>query len=301
MRIAIAGGTGLIGGALAEALRARGDEVLVLTRGRPTRPGQLRWDPSAEEVNRTQLGTLDAFVNVAGTPIAQPWTPSHRRAVRQSRLESTGFAARLVAEQDNCALINGSAVGIYGPGRDGEELTESSAPGTGGLAELVKDWEAAAAPAVEAGRRVAWARTGVILAPRTLTTISMTLPALLGLASTMGSGSQYWPWITLVDEVRAFIHLIDHDIHGPVNLAAPTQTTQRDLSRALAERSFGRAWGGVPTPAFLFRALFREFADEIIGSKLVIPAVLTESGFTFQHATMRQAVAWLAGSTAAEG
>lgn len=295
MRIAIAGGSGLIGGALATALRERGDDVLVLTRATPRDPGQLRWDPDQGEINHTMLGAIDAFVNLAGAPIAQPWTPSHKKAVRTSRLRATDFAARIVADLPGCALINGSAVGIYGSGREGEELDESSAPGEGGMADLVQDWEAAAAPALLAERRVAFARTGVILAPGTPTTLSMTLPARVGVIATMGSGSQYLPWITLTDEVNALIHLIDNDIHGPANLAAPTPATQRALSQAIVEQSTGRAWATLPTPAFVFRTVFQEFADEIIGSKMVAPSVLTESGFTFTHPEILDAARWLTG------
>lgn len=292
MRIAIAGGTGLIGAAVAATLRRRGEEVLVLTRGVPRRPGQLRWDPDRGAIQRDMLGSLDALVNFAGTPIARPWTPGHREAVRVSRLRSTDFAARIVAEQPGCALINGSAVGIYGPGRDGVELTELSAPGEGFLPSLVQDWEAAAQPALDAGNRVAFARTGVVLDAESLTTKPLILLARLGLVSPMGPGDQIWPWITLADHVRAVIHLIDHGIAGPVNLAAPRPATQRELSKALTRQLRG-SWAAVPVPGAVFRLVFGDFADEIIGSKHVVPAVLQESGFRFEHDDIAAAARWL--------
>ncbi len=292
MRIAVAGGTGLIGSRVAAALRARGDEVLVLTRGVPRQPGQLQWDPDKREIHRGMLGRIDVFANFAGAPIARPWTPSHKGLIRSSRLRSTDFIARLAAEQPGSVLVNQSVTGFYGPGRDGEVLTEQSEPGQGFLPRLARDWEAATAPARDAGNRVVLPRTGMVIAPQALTGFPLVLLGRLGVASRLGSGHQVWPWITLADEVAALVHLIDTDIHGPVNLAAPSATTQLEMSRAINSALRG-TWITAPAPGIVFKLVFADFADEILGSHHVDPTVLRSSGFTFSHPDPTTMAAWL--------
>lgn len=295
MRIAVAGGTGLIGSALTQALRARGDDVLVLTRGTPRQPGQLSWDPDNRRIHRGMLGEVDVFVNVAGAPIARPWTPSHKEQIRSSRLRSTDFIARLAAEQPGSVLVNQSGTGFYGSGRDGEVLTEKSPPGEGFMARLTADWEAATAPAQDAGNRVVLPRTGVVIAPQALTGFPLVLLGRLGVASRLGSGHQVWPWITLADEVDALTFLIDTDVRGPVNLASPAVDTQLEISRAINSALRG-TWVTAPAPGLLFKLAFGDFADEIIGSHNVDPAVLRASGFTFSHPDRDSLAAWLTAS-----
>ena len=296
MRIAVAGGTGMIGGALTRALRQRGDEVLVLTRGTPRQPGQLHWDPDNRRIHRGMLGEVDVFANFAGAPITRPWTPSYKEQIRSSRLRATDFIARLAAEQPGSILVNQSVSGIYGPGRDGEVLTEGSQPGKGFLPRLALDWEAATAPAREAGNRVVLPRTGVVLAREALTSFPLVWLGRLGVATRLGSGHQVWPWITLADEVSALIHLIDHDVHGPVNLAAPSVDTQLEISRAINATMRG-TWITVPAPGALFQLVFGDFADEIIGSHNVDPHVLYSTGFTFLHPNRDAMASWLTASS----
>lgn len=296
MRIAVAGGTGMIGGALTTALRERGDEVLVLTRGTPRQPGQLHWDPDNRQIHRGMLGRIDVFANFAGAPITRPWTPSHKEEIRASRLRSTDFIARLAAEQPGSVLLNQSVSGIYGPDRDGEVLTEDSQAGQGFLPRMAREWEAATAPAREAGNRVALSRTGVVLAPGALTSFPLVLLGRLGVASRLGSGHQVWPWITLADEVAALIHLMDNDIHGPVNLASPSVDTQLEVSLAINAALRG-TWITAPAPGFIFELVFRDFADEILGSHHVEPAVLRATGFSFSHPDAAAMASWLTASS----
>lgn len=297
MRVAIAGGTGMIGASLATALRERGDEVLVLTRGTPKEPGQLQWDPDRRQVHRGMLGDVDALVNLAGAPVGRRWSDAYKEKLRTSRLRSTDFAARLVAEQPSAVLINGSAVGYYGSDRADEPLSEASRAGTTFLAGLTQDWEAATAPAQDAGNRVALARTGIVLAPRAMSTMPLLALGFLGLSGPLGSGQQNWAWITLVDEVRALVHLIDTPVRGPVNLVGPTPATQMELTTAIARAHRGRALA-VPLPAPVLRLALGEFAEEVLGSQRVEPTVLQQTGFTFKHPTVDDAAAWLVGRSA---
>ncbi len=289
MRIAIAGGTGLIGSALAASLRQRGDEVLVLTRRVRDPQTQLAWEPDSGELpDEAALDRLDAVVNLAGTSVGGRWTAAHRTAIRASRLRATDLAARIVASQPGCALINGSAVGYY-PLDAGVPMTEAHPPDSRFLAKVVLDWEAATAPA--AGHRIVLARTGIVLAPKAPATQPLLLLGRLGLGGPLGSGKQYWPLITLVDEVRALIHLIDSPISGPVNLVAPMVVTQRELAVGIGEKLGRPAF--LPAPAWAVRLGLGEFAAELLGSQLVVPQVLQADGFEFAHPSLGAALDWL--------
>lgn len=294
-RIVIAGASGLIGTALRRALEERGDAVLSLVRREPDNAGDRSWDPASGSMDSAVLDGVDAVVCLSGAGVGDSrWTPAYKRHLLQSRVDSTGTLARAIAASGRpIRLVAGSAVGAYGD-RGDEALDEDSSPGEGFLAELVRAWEAAAGPARDSGAPVAHARTGIVLS-RTGGAMGRVLPlARLGLAGPLGSGRQFWPWITLVDEVRALMHLIDRpDLVGPVNLVGPTPSRQRDLMQAIGTALHRPAV--LPAPAPALRLALGEFASDILGSQRVVGRVLVDSGFAHTHAHLGSAVSWLVG------
>lgn len=291
-RIVLAGASGLIGTALTAALSGRGDEVVRLVRRAPTGPDEVRWDPATRRLHPSVLESADAVVNLAGAGVGDKrWGPAHKQAVIDSRVDTTHAIASAVADLGaTTRVVNGSAVGYYGD-RGEEVLTEHSGPGTGFLAEVVRAWEGAAAPAVEAGAPVAFARTGIVLAAEGGAAAPLLRMARLGLAGPLGSGRQWWPWVTLADEVAALRHLLDGGLTGPVNVCAPEPARQRDVARALA-RALHRP-AGLPAPAVALRLALGEFAGDILGSQRVLPTRLVDDGFRHQHPSLQEAVAWL--------
>ncbi|GAA2151888.1 hypothetical protein FHX52_0620 [Humibacillus xanthopallidus] len=296
-RVAVTGSSGLIGGALRRHLSDRGDTVLRIVRRDPQGPDEIRWDPARRELDAAALEGVDAVVNLAGVGIGDKrWNPEHKREVERSRTDATGTVAQAlvqVAEQAGrqIRLVNASAVGFYGD-RGDEVLTEESAPGRDFLAGVVTRWEEATQPAIDAGLSVAWARTGLVMSPDGGAFSPLLLLGKLGLGGPMGTGREWWPWITIVDEVAALTHLIDHDeIVGPVNLVAPMPARQKDIARELGRALHRPAF--VPAPRFALRIVIGEFADSIIASQRLEPQVLTSAGFAFEHADLTSAVSWL--------
>lgn len=292
-RVAVAGATGLIGSALCASLRERGTTVVELTRGEPTTPAQVRWDPAAGELDAATLAGCGVVVNLAGAGVGdQRWGPEYKELILRSRVQTTRLLAERAAEAGVPRMVAGSAVGFYGD-RGDELLTEDSPGGTGFLAEVVRAWEQAAEPARAAGMSVTHARTGIVMAREGGAMDQMLTLARLGLGGPLGSGRQFWPLVTLVDEVRALTWLIDGDVEGPVNIAAPQPTRQVDLAKELG-RQLGRpALLPAPTPAM--HVVLGEFAGEILGSQRVLPQVLREQGFTWEHPDLPSMVRWVLG------
>jgi uncharacterized protein (TIGR01777 family) len=294
VRIAVTGSSGLIGTALVTALHTAGHDVVRLVR-RPAREAdEVRWDPAAGTVDQDGLAGVEAAVNLAGAGVGdRRWTEGHKQAVLTSRVDSTRTLVKALAALDPVprVLVSGSAVGYYGD-RGDEPLTEDSAPGDSFLSGVTRAWEASAEEATDAGIRVAAVRTGLVLTPDGGALGPLLLLARFGLAGPLGNGRQWWPWITLEDVVRGLIHLIDHDLAGPVNLCAPQPARNGDVIRALG-RALHRP-AVLPAPAFALRLVLGEFAGEILASQRVLPARLLESGFTFHHQTVDQAAAWVA-------
>jgi uncharacterized protein (TIGR01777 family) len=285
MVVVLAGSSGLIGTALAERLRAEGHTVRRLVRRPPRGPEEHRWDPDAGVLDPAVLTGARAVVNLAGAGVGDKrLTAARKRVVLESRTRTTGLIARTIAGMDAPprVLLQGSATGAYGY-RGDTEVTEAEPYGDSYLAGVVRQWEAAAAPAVARdGVRVAFLRTGIVLA-RSGGAAGRLLPLIrLGLGGPLGSGQQYWSWISLEDEVRAILHLLDAPVSGPVNLVAQP-ATELEVVRALAEAVHRPAV--LPVPGFALKLALGQFSDEILGSLRVVPAALTASGFVHRHPT----------------
>jgi hypothetical protein len=292
VRIAITGSTGLIGTALVTRLHAAGHDVVRLVRRSPRAGDEVRWDPMSGEVDLTGLAGVEAAVHLAGAGAGdRRLTASYQKTVRDSRVQGTRTLATALTKLDPLprVLACGSAVGFYGD-RGDEPLTESSGPGEGFFPEFVQAWEASTASASDAGVRVVHARTGLVLTPDGGALARMLPFARLGLGGPLGSGRQWWPWITLDDEVRILEFLLEKDIEGPVNLCAPQPARNSDVARALGRALHRPAL--LPAPAFALSLLLGEFAEEVLGSKRVVPARLLDAGFTFGQRSLEQGIAW---------
>lgn len=290
-RVVIAGGSGLIGGALTWSLQADGIEVAHLVRRPPRTPNEAEWLTGGRPLDPGVLAGADAVVCLNGASIGRlPWTRAYRAELRESRLVPTRTIAAALRElgADAPAFLCASAVGYYGD-RQGEDLDESSGTGRTFLAGLCEEWEREAA-AAGPGSRVVHLRTAPLLHRRGVLKPLLLLTR-LGLSGPLGRGSQLWPWISLDDEVRAIRHLIDSDVAGPVNLTGPTLASAAEIGRELA-RMMRRPYL-LPAPAPALRlALGRDAADSLLlADARVRPAVLERTGFAFEHRTVRQALA----------
>lgn len=293
MKVLISGASGLIGSSLTELLRASGDESTPLLRSAPE-PGQqaVQWDPGAGILPLKELAGFDAVVHLAGENVASSrWTRARKEAIRRSRVEGTGLVSRALASLEHPpeVLVCASAVGYYG-GRGDEELTEASQPGSGFLTEVVGQWEAAADPARSAGIRVVHLRFGTVLSPDGGALARMLLPFRLGLGGRVGSGRQYWSWISLADAVAATrFCLTAEDVAGPVNAVAPEPVTNAEFAHALG-RVLKRPTI-IPLPATLLRLLLGEMGQELLlSSARVRPQRLVAAGFQFAHTDVAAAL-----------
>ena len=291
-RVAITGASGLIGSALSAFLSARGDEVVHLVRRQPRASHEISWNPATRTLSPGDLTGVTAVVHLAGAGVGDHrWTPAYKHEILASRVDGTATIATALANLgEPIALVSGSAIGAYGD-RGDLILTEDSGPGQGFLADVVRSWESATGPAQEAGLRVVHARTGLVLTPKGGAMERVLRLARFGLAGPLGSGRQYWSWITLHDEVRALAHLIDQDLSGPVNLVSVQPLRQAEVMKALGA-VLGRP-AVLPAPALALKVILGEFASDILGSQRALPSVLTASGFVFDHDTIESAMRWL--------
>ena len=295
-RVAITGASGLIGSALSAFLSARGDEVVHLVRREPRTGSEIGWDPASRTLDPGDLSGLTAVVHLAGAGVgAHRWTPAYKQEILASRVNGTATIATALADLgEPIALVSASAIGAYGD-RGEEILTEDSPAGQGFLADVVRAWEAATTPAKDAGLRVVHARTGLVLTPDG-GAMERVLPlARFGLAGPLGTGRQYWSWITLHDELRALAHLIDQNLVGPVNLVSNQPLRQAEVMKALGAQ-LGRP-AVLPAPALALKVALGEFASDILASQRILPSVLTASGFVFDHDTIQSAMRWLVDQT----
>ena len=293
--VAISGGTGLIGSALARSLEADGHRIARLTRpqSKPRSGDTIAWDPPAGTIDAAALEGVDVVVNLAGAGIGdKKWTPARKRDVLDSRLQATGLLARTVARLDRppAIFVSGSAVGYYG-NRGDETLTENSGPGDDFVAEVCIQWEDAARPAAEAGLRVAWIRSGLVLDGDGGVLHRLLLPFKLGLGGRIGSGSQYRSWISLADEVSAIRRIIDDPgLGGPVDLTAPNPVTDAELAATLARVLHRPA--KLPTPTLPLKLVYgAELVQHLLlDGQRVLPDKLLTSGFTFAHPDLETAL-----------
>jgi uncharacterized protein (TIGR01777 family) len=293
VRVAVTGASGLIGTALVTRLHAGGHDVVRLVRRTPRAADEVRWDPEAGTVDLAGLAGVEGAVHLAGAGVGDHrWTAEYKRAIRDSRVLGTATLVGALTRLDPLprVLVSGSAEGFYG-NRGDEVLTEAAIGGEGFLADVVRAWEAETAPAAAAGIRVTLARTGLVMSP-TGGAFGRLLPLLkLGVAGPLGSGRQWWAWITLDDEVAALEFLLEKDVDGPVNLSAPNPQRQGELTRALG-RAFRRP-AILPAPAFALRLALGEFSADVLSSTRMVPRRLLDAGFSFRHPDVDSAAEWL--------
>ena len=292
MRIAVSGSSGLIGSALVDRLRAHGHEVLRLVRSGPSGEDHIAWSPAEATIDAGGLEGLDAVVHLAGAGIADKrWTDQRKQVILESRTRSTDLLARTLAGLDEPpdVFVSASAIGIYGD-RGEEVLTEDSIAGEGFLADVCVAWEAAADPARAAGIRVVHPRTGLVLSTEG-GALAKQLPLFkAGLGGKLGSGDQWWSWISMADEVGALEWLLGADIDGPVNLTAPAPVTNAAFTDVLGD-VLGRPTF-LPVPRFGPKLLLGgELADELLyTSARVEPSRLEQAGYPFTHPTLEAAL-----------
>jgi uncharacterized protein (TIGR01777 family) len=299
MRVAITGATGLIGSALARALRARGDQVIALTRD-PNRARQVlgpdveahAWvRPKEADPPVDALAHADAVIHLLGEPLAQRWTEATKREILDSRVLPTrrlaAALAALPAEQRPARLISQSAIGYYGPHGD-EALDETAASGDDFLATVASSWEREAA-AVRSELRVVLTRTGVVLAPHGGALAKMLPPFRLGVGGPVAGGRQYVSWIHRDDVVGGLLVCVDDErATGPVNLTAPHPVTNAELSRALGQVL--RRPTVLPVPALALRLLYGEMAATVLTGQRVLPQRLLELGYEFEYGEVEPAL-----------
>jgi uncharacterized protein (TIGR01777 family) len=282
-KIAITGATGLVGTKLATHLAAQSHEVLRVTRG-PKSDSTVHWDPEKNEIDAVPLEGCEAIVHLAGENIAsRRWNAAQKNRIRESRVRGTNLLCQTLAnlEFKPQVLISASATGFYGD-RGDYECDETSACGTGFLPDVCVAWEAATEPAMHAGIRVVNLRTGLVLSRNGGALVKMLLPFQFGLGGVVGSGKQYWSWITLHDLVMAVDHCLKSEwLRGPVNAVAPNPVTNYEFTKTLGRVL--RRPTIFPMPAFAARLALGEMADALLlASTRVVPKKLLESGFSFE-------------------
>src|SRR2546421_6261942 len=284
MKILLTGASGLIGSKLGHSLATEGHEVVKLRRTAGIEePNQASWNPAAGKISLAAAEPLDAVIHLAGETIAQRWTPAGKARIRDSRVNGTRLLSKAGPQlvQPPKILISASAIGYYG-NRGDEWLGEESAPGSGFLAELCREWESATEPAAGHGVRMVNLRFGIVLASRGGALKKM-LPAFrLGLGGKLGSGRQFWSWISLQDVVEIIRHLLFNEkLHGPVNAVSPQPVTNAEFTRTLGAVLHRPAFFAVPE--FAVKLLFGEMGETaLLASCRVRPARLEENGFVFR-------------------
>jgi uncharacterized protein (TIGR01777 family) len=295
MRIAVTGSTGLIGTALVTHLHAEGHDVVRMVRRPPRAPDEVRWDPTGGTVDVEGLAGVDGVVHLAGAGVGDHrWTDSYKQELWDSRVIGTRTLVSALTSMDRLpdVLVMGSAIGYYGD-RGDEVLTETSAPGEGFLADMLRGVDAETDAAAAAGIRVATSRTGLVIAPqggafgRLLTLVK------LGLGGPLGNGRQWWSWVSLPDVVDAITFMLAKDVAGPVNLTSPEPARNLELVRAIGSHLHRPTL--LPAPRLAMRIVLGEMVDEVVlSSQRVIPTRLVDAGYSFRHPSVDSAAGWLA-------
>jgi uncharacterized protein (TIGR01777 family) len=278
-RIAITGASGLIGSALVGKLKSDGYTVQRLVRRPTVSSEEIFWNPATQEIDLAALEGIDAVIHLAGAGVGDKrWTKKYKSEILNSRLLGTTTIANAVAQVKPKVFISSSAIGWYGE-TGNRAVTEIDRGGDDFLAAVCREWEAAADLAGDV--RTVKIRTGLVLDP-TGGALGRMLPLFrFGLGGKLGSGKQWWSWITLHDHLRAIEFILENNqISGPVNLTSPNPVTNQEFTSALA-RALRRP-ALFPAPAFALKLALGGFSTEILGSKKVLPSALTEAGFNFE-------------------
>ena len=291
MKIAVTGASGLIGQPLVAHLRDQGHDVYRMVRRATSAPDEITWNPESGFVDLEKLAGTEAVIHLAGAGVGDHrWTDAYKKEIRDSRVKGTDTIARAIASLDPKprVFVSGSAIGFYGDTGD-RIVTETDPAGHGFLADVVVAWEAAANPARDAGIRVVHPRTGLVVAGNGGAWGRMFPLFKAGVGGKLGSGKQYWSWISLRDEVGALTYLMENEsLTGPVNLTAPTPQTNAEITKVMGS-VLGR-----PTllavPSVALKTVLGEFSLEVLGSARVLPAVLEQKGFHFQDTTIESAI-----------
>jgi len=299
MKVFITGGTGFLGAALTEKLLAEGHLVTILSRSsqkRIIRAGLVytKGNSAMSGSWQEEIGRHDVVINLAGASIFQPWNTRNKDAIYNSRILTTRNIVDAIAKHADkkITLLSGSAVGYYGF-RDNEELDESGAPGDDFLATVVNAWEAEAIKAEENGARVVLCRIGVILGRDGGALSKMLAVFKWGIGSPLGSGKQWFSWVSLPDLVNIFLYLMENKtISGPVNCTSPHPVTNREMTKALG-RALHRPVILPPVPAFLLKGFLGEFSDVFVKGQKVVPEKLLKNGFVFEFPEIKEAFARL--------
>ena len=278
-RIAITGASGLIGSALVGHLKSEGHTVQRLVRRATVAPDEIQWDPKTGFVDVEALRGVDAVIHLAGVGVGDKrWTKRYKSEILNSRLLGTTAIANAVAEVKPQVFISASAIGWYGDSGN-RAVVESDSVGNDFLAAVCREWEGAADLAGDV--RTVKLRTGLVLDP-TGGALGRMLPLFrFGLGGKLGSGKQWWSWITLHDVVRAIIFALEHPIAGPVNLTTPNPVTNQEFTAALA-RAMNRP-ALFPAPAIALKIVLGGFSSEVLGSKKVMPTALSDAGFVWDY------------------
>lgn len=284
MKVLVTGSSGLIGQPLVKKLEEDGHQTIRLVRGLHDADHTIvLWNPSSSTiVNPSRLEGLDAVIHLAGESIAgKRWTAEKKMRIRNSRVQGTALLANTLAtlEEKPKTFLCASATGYYGD-QGANVCTEITEVGDTFLAGVCRDWESATRPAADAGIRTLQLRFGMILSSHGGALPKMLPPFRWGLGGPVGTGRQYWSWISLADAIHAIIHLLNSEISGPVNMTSPAPSTNKEFTQAMGKALKRPVF--LPLPAFAARAIMGEMADELLlGSTRVLPEKLLQSGFSF--------------------
>ena len=290
-KIAISGGTGLVGQALTKSLRKRGDEVVLLSRSaKPSSEGVFhsQWDPSRGKLNKELLATCNSLVNLAGAPIAQRWTRQNKKVILDSRVDSTKLLVDFLNKDDHKieTFVNGSAIGYY---PDGENLwLEDDNPGSHFMSEVVRSWEETALPAFS-NIKGGIVRIGVVLSSKGGALERMLPVFKMGIGSALGSGKQWISWIHIDDLVGILLEMIDGKISGTFNAVAPEPERNEQFSEHLAE-ALDKPFWAPKVPSFVLRMLLGRMADVVLLSQRVSAKKLENQGYSFRFRDLTSAL-----------
>jgi uncharacterized protein (TIGR01777 family) len=288
-RIAVTGASGLIGSALVGHLKSEGHTVQRLVRRSPISSDEVQWDPLTGFVDLQPLNGVDAIIHLAGVGVGDKrWNRKYKAEILNSRLLGTTAIASAATELKPAVFISASAIGWYGESGN-RAVVETDRYGDDFLATVCREWEGAADLAGEI--RTVKLRTGLVLDP-TGGALGKMLPLFrFGLGGKLGSGKQWWSWITLHDQIRAIIFALENPISGPVNITTPNPVTNQEFTSALARAMHRPAL--FPAPALALKIALGGFSSEVLGSKKVVPQVLQDAGFVWDYPHISEALAEL--------